>query len=170
MAIQLAYYSCHGKFGPTYETGHVRAFYHGRTDTVRTLSVESCAFVRAMIDASSDATARYAALRAACEAHGEQLQRVLTGQGIDRHLLGLYIASQMRGEAPAIFSDKARSTAETNRRNKSPRRITPAPPDPGVQTERRWRELCALDVERRLHRALRRICADGYRRVRWVTH
>ena len=59
MAIQLAYYSCHGKFGPTYETGHVRAFYHGRTDTVRTLSVESCAFVRAMTDAASDATARY---------------------------------------------------------------------------------------------------------------
>ena len=54
-------------------------------------------------------TRRYGALRDACEAHGKQLQRVLTGQGIDRHLLGLYIASQMRGEAPAIFSDKARS-------------------------------------------------------------
>jgi len=30
MAIQLAYYRIHHAFAPTYETGHTRAFYHGR--------------------------------------------------------------------------------------------------------------------------------------------
>lgn len=40
--------------------------------------------------------------------HLSQLQRVLTGQGIDRHLLGLYIAANLRGGAiPALFSDVA---------------------------------------------------------------
>ena len=48
MAIQLAHHRLHGRFVATYETGHTRAFYHGRTDTVRTLSTASCAFVHAM--------------------------------------------------------------------------------------------------------------------------
>jgi hypothetical protein len=107
MAIQLAYYKLHGRFVATYETGHTRAFYHGRTDTVRTLSTQSVAFVEAMRDSSSSVEHRFAALKTACDAHGAQLQRVLTGQGIDRHLLGLYICAVMRGEMPAFFSDRA---------------------------------------------------------------
>ena len=49
-----------------------------------------------------------AALRAACNAHGAQVERVLTGQGIDRHLLGLYIAAHLNGvdTLPAIFTDR----------------------------------------------------------------
>ena len=39
--------------------------------------------------------------------HGEQLKRVLTGQGIDRHLLGLMVAAHLAGESPALFSDPA---------------------------------------------------------------
>lgn len=107
MAIQLAYYKLHGRFVATYETGHTRAFYHGRTDTVRTLSTQSIAFVKAMRDPSSSVEQRFAALKSACDVHGAQLQRVLTGQGIDRHLLGLYICAVMRGELPAFFSDGA---------------------------------------------------------------
>jgi hypothetical protein len=107
MAIQLAYHKLHGRFVATYETGHTRAFYHGRTDTVRTLSTQSMAFVKAMRDPSMSLAERFAALKGACDAHGAQLQRVLTGQGIDRHLLGLYICAMMRGEMPAFFSDVA---------------------------------------------------------------
>ena len=107
MAIQLAYYRLHGRFVATYETGHTRAFHHGRTDTVRTLSVESCAFVRCMEDESIDCKVRYEALRKACDAHGEQVQRVLTGQGIDRHLLGLYIVAASQGDVPELFTDES---------------------------------------------------------------
>jgi carnitine O-acetyltransferase len=45
MVIQLAYFKTHKKVVPTYETGSTRQFLHGRTDTIRTLSVESKAFV-----------------------------------------------------------------------------------------------------------------------------
>ena len=108
MAIQLAFYRMHRTVCATYETGHTRAFFHGRTDTVRTLSVESVAFVQAMEDASLAPSAKLEKLKEACKAHAEQLQRVLTGQGIDRHLLGLYIAANLRGGSiPALFSDKA---------------------------------------------------------------
>ena len=107
MAIQLAHYRMHHAFAPTYETGHTRAFYHGRTDTVRTCSLASCTFVRTMEDASATAADKWSALKAACDSHGEQLQRVLTGQGVDRHMLGLLVAAHLSGEQPAIFSDPA---------------------------------------------------------------
>ena len=35
MALQLTMHRMHGGYCATYETGHTRAFYHGRTDTVR---------------------------------------------------------------------------------------------------------------------------------------
>ena len=40
MALQLAYFKLHGKLAPTYETGTMRVFYHGRTETVRSCSIE----------------------------------------------------------------------------------------------------------------------------------
>ena len=109
MALQLTMYRMHKIFCATYETGHTRAFFHGRTDTVRTLSNESVEFVKTMEDSTKSNEEKMASLKAACNAHSEQVQRVLTGQGIDRHLLGLYIAAYLKGVEPfpAIFSDKA---------------------------------------------------------------
>jgi hypothetical protein len=109
MAIQLSYFRMHKKFAATYETGHTRAFFHGRTDTVRTLSTQSVAWCHAMEDLTLSPAEKIAALRTACDAHSEQVQRVLTGQGIDRHLLGLYIAAYLQGTEPfpSIFTDKA---------------------------------------------------------------
>jgi hypothetical protein len=109
MAIQLAMWRLHKTYCATYETGHTRAFYHGRTDTIRTLSSESVSWCEAMDDPSVDDESKMAALRAACQAHSEQVQRVLSGNGVDRHLLGLYIASHLKGlpKTPPIFTDKA---------------------------------------------------------------
>ena len=110
MALQLTMRRMHGVSCATYETGHTRAFYHGRTDTVRTLSAESAAFCDAMLAADATDAAKHAALQAACASHAEQVQRVLTGQGIDRHLLGLYIGCHLSGKSdplPAIFTDRA---------------------------------------------------------------
>lgn len=109
MTAQLAMWRLHREFVATYETGTTRAFFHGRTDTVRTLSSESVAWVQTMENVSASASDKFAALKAACVAHGVQLQRVLSGQGIDRHLLGLMIAAYMRGDdpLPALFTDVA---------------------------------------------------------------
>lgn len=40
MALQLAYFKIHQKLAPTYETGTMRVYYHGRTETVRSCSIE----------------------------------------------------------------------------------------------------------------------------------
>ena len=47
LALQLAYYNdTKGQFALTYESSMTRLYRHGRTETVRSLSKESCAFVR----------------------------------------------------------------------------------------------------------------------------
>lgn len=50
MAIQLAYYSVFGECRATYESASTRKFLRGRTETIRSVSVESVAFCKAMRD------------------------------------------------------------------------------------------------------------------------
>ena len=50
MALQLAWYRTRGEFTATYETALTRLFKHGRTETIRTLSADSRAWVLAMAD------------------------------------------------------------------------------------------------------------------------
>lgn len=53
MALQLAWYRTRGEFTATYETALTRLFKHGRTETIRTLSTDSRAWVLAMADPST---------------------------------------------------------------------------------------------------------------------
>lgn len=50
MGLQWAYYQLHKTFAPTYETATMRVFYHGRTETVRSCSVEVMDWVAKMVD------------------------------------------------------------------------------------------------------------------------
>lgn len=50
MAYQLAYYRYYGKPCPTYESASTRKFIAGRTETVRSCSVESVQFTQAWED------------------------------------------------------------------------------------------------------------------------
>ena|ERR1700722_16671520 len=50
MALQLAWYRSRGEFTATYETALTRMFARGRTETIRTLTVDSRAWVLSMVD------------------------------------------------------------------------------------------------------------------------
>jgi carnitine O-acetyltransferase len=52
MVLQLAWYRTRGTFTATYETALTRMFQRGRTETIRTLSTESRAWVLGMVDRS----------------------------------------------------------------------------------------------------------------------
>ena len=52
--LQLAWYRDQGYCTATYETASTRGMVDGRTDVIRTLSVESRDFVKAMLDENSD--------------------------------------------------------------------------------------------------------------------
>lgn len=56
-ALQLAWYKDQGYASATYETAGTRAFKHGRTDVIRTLTAESREFVKAMLDEKLDVSA-----------------------------------------------------------------------------------------------------------------
>ncbi|XP_047739674.1 peroxisomal carnitine O-octanoyltransferase-like [Hyalella azteca] len=108
MALQLAYYRTYGKMAPTYETATTRQFYHGRTETVRSCTPAAKAFAITMMDPSASVSTKAQAVRAACAGHDAQMRECQAGQGVDRHLLGLYITALEAGQdVPAIFTDPA---------------------------------------------------------------
>ncbi|XP_074872180.1 palmitoyl thioesterase CPT1C isoform X1 [Carettochelys insculpta] len=97
LALQLAHYRDKGKFCLTYEAAMTRLFREGRTETVRSCSVESCNFVRAMLDPTQSAAQRLALFRVAAAKHQALYRRAMTGGGIDRHLFCLYVVSKYLG-------------------------------------------------------------------------
>jgi carnitine O-palmitoyltransferase 1 len=94
MALQLAYYRDFGKFSLTYEASMTRLYREGRTETVRSCSIESCAWVRAMEDSTKTTQERIKLLRDACDHHQKLYLEAMTGKGVDRHLFCLYIVSK----------------------------------------------------------------------------
>ncbi|CAK9298380.1 unnamed protein product [Gordionus sp. m RMFG-2023] len=94
MALQLAYYKDKGKFDLTYEASMTRLFREGRTETVRTVSEKSCAWVKSMLDPTCNNFDRVNLLKAACQAHVLSYKWAMTGNGIDRHLFCLYVVSK----------------------------------------------------------------------------
>jgi Choline/Carnitine o-acyltransferase len=90
IALQLAGRRTFGRPVATYETGHTRLFFHGRTETVRSCSTEAQRFVDAMIHPEhTTEVERFHLFEGAMEAHKQYIMRAITGKAIDRHLLGL---------------------------------------------------------------------------------
>lgn len=113
MALQLAYYRVHGRITPTYETASTRKYLHGRTETIRTVSVESKAFVESF-DTPITAQEKYQLLKKAAEAHRKYTQMASDGYGCDRHLLALRVLS---ADHPApvhpLFTDPIFTESQT---------------------------------------------------------
>lgn len=99
MAMQLAYFRDQGRFDQTYEAASMRLYRKGRTETIRSVSKESCAFVRAMDNPSVSADERLKLLRVACEIHQLTSRDAVAGRGVDRHLFALYCVSSGHGVA-----------------------------------------------------------------------
>lgn len=94
MAMQLAYFKdSGGKFVLTYEAASVRLFRDGRTETIRSCTRESVAFVKAMNDTRLAKSDKRHALKQACEKHASLTVDAMAGAGIDRHLFALYVVS-----------------------------------------------------------------------------
>ncbi|KAJ1957829.1 hypothetical protein EC988_000632 [Linderina pennispora] len=107
VALQLAYLRLHGRPAPTYETASLRAFLHGRTETIRSCTPEAIAFARAFDDSDVTLSRKLALFQQAVGAHIEYTRAAAAGKGVDRHLLGLRV--QIRDEAEAsratLFQD-----------------------------------------------------------------
>lgn len=105
MVLQLAYYRDAGKFALTYEASMTRLFLKGRTETVRSLSEDSAAFVNAMEskDPSITKKDKINLLKKATDAHQDYYRNAMCGKGVDRHLFALYVVSQgLQVESPFL--------------------------------------------------------------------
>lgn len=90
MAFQAAYYALYGKVECTYEPAMTKAFFHGRTEAIRTVSQESNLYVRKFFDPEMPAKEKLQYLADACVKHSDQTRRCLSGKGVDRHLYALF--------------------------------------------------------------------------------
>ncbi|XP_070687445.1 carnitine O-palmitoyltransferase 1, liver isoform isoform X2 [Pempheris klunzingeri] len=104
IALQLAHYRDKGKFCLTYEASMTRLFREGRTETVRSCTMETCAFVRSMIR-DETREERLKLLKQAAEKHQNMYRLAMTGKGIDRHLFCLYVVSKYLGEDSAFLKE-----------------------------------------------------------------
>uniref|UniRef100_A0A8C5EUD9 carnitine O-palmitoyltransferase n=1 Tax=Gouania willdenowi TaxID=441366 RepID=A0A8C5EUD9_GOUWI len=103
IALQLAHYRDKGKFCLTYEASMTRLFREGRTETVRSCTMETCAFVRAMIRDETEAA----------EKHQNMYRLAMTGGGIDRHLFCLYVVSNVPFKCRVLSDPWRLSTSQT---------------------------------------------------------
>ncbi|GMK56581.1 hypothetical protein CspeluHIS016_0304210 [Cutaneotrichosporon spelunceum] len=109
--LQLAWYRDQGYASATYETASTRAFKHGRTDVIRSLTPESREFVKAMQDPTVPDEAKHTLLQKATVAHNTFTKESSNGKGIDRYLMGLKV--QLRpGETHALFEDEMYSKSQ----------------------------------------------------------
>lgn len=98
LALQLAYYRDSGGRHPlTYESSMTRLYLQGRTETVRSLTVEAKEFVLAMVDDTVPPEEKYKLLHKAADLHAKMYKDCMNGKGIDRHLFALFIVSRGQG-------------------------------------------------------------------------
>ncbi|XP_041762051.1 peroxisomal carnitine O-octanoyltransferase isoform X2 [Anopheles merus] len=105
-ALLLTYYRLHGTFAPTYETAMMRQYYKGRTETCRSCSIESVRFIEAMESATVADADKAKLFKAAAHRQMELMNEARKGNGIDRHLFGLWCAAYDNGiPIPELYDD-----------------------------------------------------------------
>ncbi|XP_072858465.2 carnitine O-palmitoyltransferase 1, muscle isoform isoform X1 [Pogona vitticeps] len=97
IALQLAHFRDKGCFCLTYEASMTRLFREGRTETVRSCTSESTAFVRSMMNPNCSPSECLQLFKVAAEKHQHMYRLAMTGSGIDRHLFCLYVVSRYLG-------------------------------------------------------------------------
>lgn len=94
MIIQLAYSRLAAREGeealaaPTYEAAMTRSFANGRTECVRSATIDSAKFTGTMNDSTKTADECKQALEVAVKTHIENMKKAGFAQGCDRHMFG----------------------------------------------------------------------------------
>lgn len=98
LALQVAYYKdSGGRHALTYEASMTRLYLQGRTETVRSNTIEAKEFVLAFVDPAVPVDKKYKLLLKAAEVHAKKYKDCMNGKGIDRHLFALYVVCKGQG-------------------------------------------------------------------------
>ncbi|POV99243.1 hypothetical protein PSTT_13917, partial [Puccinia striiformis] len=125
MAFQVCYFSLYGRIESTYEPAMTKAFSHGRTEGIRSVSKCSIKFIKTFCS-DFDNQAKISALREACEYHQKLSKQCSQGLGQDRILYAMYslVKQEIRQESSDSSSDDS-SNEEGNHHhsNKKPKKL-----------------------------------------------
>ena len=87
-------------------SGGTRTFLHGRTEVIRSCSIEATEFSRLMVDKDVSLKVKQDALKNAIAAHNSYAKAAVGGLGVDRHLQGLKMAAVNLGvDIPELYND-----------------------------------------------------------------
>lgn len=125
MCLQLAFYRLHKYTPKTYESASTRMFAQGRTETIRPISEQSVAWVKAMDNPDVSREQKISMLKKAIHCQTQYKLDATNGEGCDRHLLGMYCASrELNLPVPALFMDKAWQLPDKLSTSQTPPKIT----------------------------------------------
>ncbi|KAJ3350861.1 hypothetical protein HDU83_009389 [Entophlyctis luteolus] len=109
IALQLAWRRLYKEPTAIYESASIRLFRHGRTETIRSLTVDTWAFANAFYDNSVLAAEKIKLFDAAIKSQSSLAREAAYGRGVDRHLLALrtLIKSPEEQAKATLFTDPA---------------------------------------------------------------
>lgn len=108
MSILLAYYTLYGRVVCMYEPAMTKAFYHGRTEAIRSATIQAKNLCTIWCDENATNEEKLAALRIATTEHSRLTKESSIGKGIDRHLYALKsLAHQIGMSTPKFFDSIA---------------------------------------------------------------
>jgi len=114
MGMQLAWWRLNQTTVSTYESASTAAFKRGRTECIRSASLESQAFTKIFDSGFASDDEKLKALVKATTKHAEISKDAKMGQGVDRHLFALKKMAEQMGKKEAIFADPAYTTFGSN--------------------------------------------------------
>ncbi|KAL8290043.1 hypothetical protein RQP46_002982 [Phenoliferia psychrophenolica] len=105
LVMAFAFYKMKGELAPTYESAQTRKYKLGRTEVIRSATVEALAWCKAMEDPERSDLERLTLLQQAGKAHANLAGEAADGRGVDRHLFGLKKLLKEGEQLPAIYAD-----------------------------------------------------------------
>ncbi|KAA1120783.1 Carnitine O-acetyltransferase mitochondrial [Puccinia graminis f. sp. tritici] len=114
LTFQLGHYKLFGRVPVTYESCQTRKFKLGRTEVIRSCSIEALEWCKAMEDVNADWPTRLEKFKLAAKAHLAYAKEASDGQGVDRHLL---VVPEGFGLAYAVNEESMRFTVTTTTGN-----------------------------------------------------
>uniref|UniRef100_A0A670JMS5 carnitine O-palmitoyltransferase n=1 Tax=Podarcis muralis TaxID=64176 RepID=A0A670JMS5_PODMU len=97
LCLQLAHFRDKQKFCLTYEASMTRLFREGRTETVRSCTIESLQLCQGHDGSYPERKNQQRLENVEAEKHQNLYRHAMTGAGIDRHLFCLYVVSKYLG-------------------------------------------------------------------------
>jgi hypothetical protein len=115
LALQLSYFKMYGCVSNSYEVVATKEFFHGRTEGLRSATVEVSHTCDLFFNPDIPVTQKKLAMEQAIRTHSKHVKDCTRGKGVDRHLYALKcMVDRHNLELPEFYRSKAYKLLERN--------------------------------------------------------